>query len=128
VKSLRHAIWTKDKDTQQDLAHWMIQIAKPSTVMRLIQSKLPNGNPPVQILKENAHLNNLEWNEVEQAQVKTLVERYTSQGVSDAWIVHRWQLACLELGLGVTKIPNYKSDPRQNIWQLDTSGKPSVQL
>jgi len=32
VKSLMHAIWTKDKEGQQDAAHWMIQIAKPWTI------------------------------------------------------------------------------------------------
>jgi hypothetical protein len=29
VKCLMHAIGTKDEEAQQDVAHWMIQIAKP---------------------------------------------------------------------------------------------------
>jgi len=29
VQSLMHAIWTKDKEAQQDAAHRMIQFAKP---------------------------------------------------------------------------------------------------
>jgi len=34
VKSLMHAIWTKDEEAQQDVAHWMIQIAMPWTIRR----------------------------------------------------------------------------------------------
>jgi hypothetical protein len=34
VKSLMHAIRTEDQDAQQDVAHWMIQIAKPWTIRR----------------------------------------------------------------------------------------------
>jgi len=41
------------------------------------ESQLANGKPFVHILKENAHLIELEWTEEEQAQLKTLVERYT---------------------------------------------------
>jgi hypothetical protein len=29
VKSLMHAMQTEDQDAQQDVAHWMIEIAKP---------------------------------------------------------------------------------------------------
>ena len=29
VKSLMNAIWTEDKEVQRDVAHWIIQIAKP---------------------------------------------------------------------------------------------------
>ena len=94
VKSLMHAIRTKDKDAQQDAAHWMIQIAKPWTIRRWSASKLANGKPLVRIPKENAHLVDLEWNEEEQAQLKTLVDRYTSQGASGAWRVNQWRMAC----------------------------------
>jgi len=75
VKSLMHAIWTEDQDAQQDAAHRMFQIAKPWTIRRWSESKLVNGKPLVRILKENAHLVDLEWNEDEQAKLKTLVER-----------------------------------------------------
>jgi hypothetical protein len=34
VKSLMHALRTEKQDAQQDLAHWMIQIAKLWTMMR----------------------------------------------------------------------------------------------
>jgi len=34
VKSLMHAIRTEDKETQQDAAHWMIQITEPWTIRR----------------------------------------------------------------------------------------------
>jgi hypothetical protein len=42
LKSLMHAIWTKDKEVQQDAAHRMIQIAKPCTIRSGSDSKLPN--------------------------------------------------------------------------------------
>ena len=29
VKSLMHAIWTKDEEAQQNVAHWIMKIAKP---------------------------------------------------------------------------------------------------
>jgi len=96
VKSLMHDIWTEDQDAQPDAAHRMIQIAKPWTIRRWSESKLANGKPLVQIPKENAHLVDLEWNENEQAKLKTLVERYTSRGASGGWSVHRW---CLEFFL-----------------------------
>ena len=102
VKSLILAIWTEDQNAQQDAAHQMIQIAKPWTKKRWSESKLPNGKPLVRISKENAHLVDLEWTEEEQAKLMTLVERYTSQGASGVWRVHRWRLASCSLVLGDT--------------------------
>jgi len=75
VKSLMHAIRTKDEEAQNDVAQWMIQIAKPWTICRWSESKLANGAPLVWIPKENATLIDLEWTEEEQAHLKTLVER-----------------------------------------------------
>jgi len=75
VKSLMHAIRTKDEEAQQDAAHWMIQIAKPWTIRRWSESKLANGKPLLRIPKEKAHLIDLEWTEEEQAHLMTLVER-----------------------------------------------------
>ena len=83
-KSLMHAIRTKDEEAQQDAAHRMIQIAKPWTIRRWLESKLTNGKPLVRITKENAHLIDLKWTEEEQAHLKTQVERYTSWGASGA--------------------------------------------
>ena len=60
VKSLMHAIRTEYQDAQQDAAHRMIQIAKPWTIRRCSETKLENGKPLVRILKENAHLVDLE--------------------------------------------------------------------
>jgi len=100
VKSMMHAIRTKDEEAQQDAAHWMIQIAKPWTIRQWSESKLANGKPLVQIPKEKAHVINLEWTEDKQAHLKTLVERYTLRGASGAWRVHRWRLACFSLVLG----------------------------
>ena len=60
VQCMMYAIWTKDKDAQQDVAHQMIQIAKPWTIRRWSEFKLANGKPLVQILKVNAHLIGLE--------------------------------------------------------------------
>jgi len=120
VKSLMHAIRTEDQDAQQDAAHRMIQIAKPWTIRRWSESKLANGKPLVGIPKENAHLVDLEWTEEEQAKLKTLVERYTSQGASGAWRVHRWRLACFSLVLGDTEDRNDISGQWYNEWPLDT--------
>jgi hypothetical protein len=63
VKSLMHAIWTEDQDAQKDMAHRMIQIAKPWTIRRWSESRHVNGKPFVLILKENARLVDLEWTE-----------------------------------------------------------------
>jgi hypothetical protein len=63
VKSLIHAVRIEDQDAQQDAAHWMIQIAKPSTIRRWSESKLANGKPLVRILKDNTHLVDVEWTE-----------------------------------------------------------------
>jgi hypothetical protein len=106
VKSLMHAILTKDKEAQQDAVHRMIQIAKPSMIRRRSESKLANGQPLLRIPMENAHLINLEWNDEEQAQLPTLVERYTLRSASGAWRVHRWRLACFLLVLGDTEDRN----------------------
>jgi len=106
VKSLMHAIQTKDKEAQQDVAHRMIQIAKPWTIRWWSESKLANGQPLVRRPKENAHLVDLEWTEEGQAQLKTLVERFTSRGASGAWRVHRGRLTCFSLVLGDTEDPN----------------------
>jgi len=93
VKSLMHAIWTEDHDTQQDAAHRMIQIAIPWMIRWWSESELANRKPVVWILKENELFPDVELTEQEQAQLKTLVERYTSRGASEAWWVHRWRLA-----------------------------------
>jgi hypothetical protein len=88
VKSLMHAIWTEDKEAQQDAAHRTIQIAKPWMIRRWSESNLANGKPLVRIPNENAHLVDLEWTEEQQAELKSLVERYTSRGASGAWRVN----------------------------------------
>jgi len=120
VKSLMHAIRTKDKEAQQDAAHRMIQIAKPWTIRRWSESKLANGKQLVRIPKENAHLVDLEWTEEAQAHLKTLVERYTLRGASGAWRVHRWRLACFSLVLGDTEDRNDVSGQWHDEWPLDT--------
>jgi len=51
VKSLMHAILTKDRDAQQGAAHWMIQIAKAWVIRRWSELKHPNAKPIVWTLK-----------------------------------------------------------------------------
>jgi len=119
VKSLMHAIRTGNKEAQQDAAHRMIQIAKPRIIRRWSESKVANGKPLVWIVKENAHLIDLEWTEDEQAKLKTLVERYTLRGASGAWRVHRWRLACFSLVLGDTENCNDISGRWYDEWPLD---------
>jgi hypothetical protein len=63
VKSMMHAIQTKDKEVQQHAVHWMIQILKPWTIRQWSESKLANGKPLVRIPPEHAHLIDLEWTE-----------------------------------------------------------------
>jgi hypothetical protein len=87
VIRLMHAIWTEDKEAQQDVAQRMIENEKPWTRRRWSESKLANGKPLVLIRKENAHLVDLEWTEDEQAKHMALVEKYTSRGSSGAWRV-----------------------------------------
>jgi len=88
VKSLMHATRTEDKHAQQDAAHRMIQIAKPRTIRRWSELRLENGKPLDRIPKENTHVVDLEWTEEVQAELKTVVERYTSLVASGVWRVH----------------------------------------
>jgi hypothetical protein len=120
VKSVMHAIWTKDEKAQLDAAHQVIQMARLWTIRRWPESKLANENSLVRIPKLNAHLIDFEWSEETQAHLKTLVERYTSQGASGAWRVYRWWLAWLLLVLGDTKDSNNVSGQWYNEWPLDT--------
>jgi len=120
VKSLMHAIRAEDQDAQQDAALQMIQIAEPWTARRWSESKLANGKRLVRIPEENAHLVDLEWTEHEQAKLKTLVEKYISQGASRAWRVHTSCLACFSLVLGDTEDRNEFSGQWYNEWPLDT--------
>ena len=82
--------------------------------------KLANGKPLVRIPKENAHLVDRKLTEDKQAKLETLVERYTSQGASGAWRVHRWRQACFSLVLGATEDLNDVSGQGYNEWPLDT--------
>jgi hypothetical protein len=99
VKSFMHSILTEDQDAQLNAAHRMIQISKLCTIRRWSDSKHMNGKPVVRLVQRNTHLVDLKWTEEEQATLKTLVERYTSQGASGVWRVHRWRLACFSLVL-----------------------------
>jgi hypothetical protein len=115
-----HAIRIEDQDAQRDAAHRTIQIANLWTIRRWSESKLANGNPLVQIPKENAHLVDLQLTEDEQAKLKSLVERYTSRGASGAWRVHLWRLASFSLVLGDTENRNDILGQWYNEWPLDT--------
>ena len=77
VKSLVHAIRTKDEEAQQDAAYRKIETAKPWTIRQRSESKVANGKPLVRIPKENADLIDLKCTDEEQAHLKTLLERYT---------------------------------------------------
>jgi len=121
VKSLMQAIRTEDEEAQQDAVHRMIQIAKPWTIWRWLESKCPNGKPLGQIPKENVHLIDLEWTEDEQAKLQALGERYSSRCASEAWRVHWLQLACFSVVLGDTEDCNNVSRHWYGEWALDTS-------
>jgi len=86
-----HAMRTEDEEAQQDAAHRMIQIAKPWMMRRRSELKLANGKQLARIPKQNAHLIDLEWTEDEPANLKALVERYTSRGALAAWRVNQWR-------------------------------------
>jgi len=120
VKSLIHAIQTKDKEAQQDAAHQIFQIPKSWTITWWSESIVANGKSLLQIAQENVHLNDLEWTEEEQIHLKTLVERYTSRGASEAWRVQRWGLLCFLLVLEHTEDGNDVSRQWQDEWPLDT--------
>jgi hypothetical protein len=100
VKSLIHAIWTEANNAQQNMAHRMIQIAKPWMLRKWSRPKLANGPRLFRILKKNAPIVHLEWNENEHAKLQTLMERYTSQGTSGATRVLSWWLAWFSFGIG----------------------------
>jgi len=65
AKTLMHAIWTEDKDSQQETAYRIIVIAKPWTISRWSESKLANGEQLVQLPMENALLVGLKLTEEE---------------------------------------------------------------
>jgi hypothetical protein len=115
-----HAVRTEVQDARPDKAYRMIRIGKPWTIRRWSELKQANGKPIVRITNENSHLVDLECTEEEQAKLKTLVERDTSQGSSGAWRVHRWRLASLSLVLGDTEDRNNISRQWYNEWPLDT--------
>jgi hypothetical protein len=106
AKSFMHVIRTEVQGAQQDAAHRMVAIAKPWTIKMLSESKLANGKPLVPIRNENAHHVDLQRIEEEQAKLKTLVERFTSQGASGARRLQRWLLPCFSLVLGDPKDRN----------------------
>jgi len=120
VKSSMHAIRTEGKNAPHEAAHRTIQIAMPWTFRRWSDSKSANGKPLVQLLKENAHLVDLEWTEDRQPTLKTLVERYTSWGASGVSRVHRSRLAWFSLVLGDTEDWNDDSGRLYNKWPPDT--------
>jgi len=62
-KSLMHAIRTKDKQAEQDVAQRKVQIARPWTKTRRSELKLANKKPLLWMMKENANLIDLEWTE-----------------------------------------------------------------
>jgi len=78
-----------------------------------------NGKTLIQILKENAHLINLEWTEQEQAQLMTLVGRYTSQGASGGWKVQRWPLVSFSSVLEYTQDCYEVPGQWYNQWPVD---------
>lgn len=57
--------------------------------------KLVIGTPLVGIPLVNAHLVDLMWTKHKQAELKSLVERYTLHGASDIYSVHGQWLACV---------------------------------
>ena len=120
VKSLIYAIKTKDKEAHLDATHRMIHIAKPWTICWWSESKLADGKPLIMIPKNNPHLIDLKWTTEEQEHPKTLVERYTSQGASEAWRVYRLWLTCFSLVLGDTEDRNGVSGQWHDEWALDT--------
>jgi len=70
--------------------------------------------------KDNAHLIDLEWTEEEQANLMTLVQKYTSQGSSGAWRVHRWRPACFSSVLGDMEDRSDVSAQWYDEWPLNT--------
>jgi len=69
VKGLIHAIRTANEEAQKDAVHQIIRIAKPWTIRRWMELKLPNEKPLILIPKESIHHIDLEWNENEQAKL-----------------------------------------------------------
>jgi len=81
VKRVMHGIRTDHIEAQQDAAHQMLQIAKPSTIKRWLELKLDNGNWLIWILNKIAHLINPQWTEVQQP--KQPVERGALSCISE---------------------------------------------
>jgi len=92
------------------MTHHLIQIAKPWVIRRWSEWKRANGKPLVQIQKENEDHVDFTWTEVEQAKLKILLERCTSQHATGAWRVQRCQLAWFALVLGDTADRNDVSE------------------
>jgi len=121
VNSLMHPIRTEDKEAQQNVAHQMIEIAKPWTIRRWWELKLANGKRLGRIWKPNAHFIDLEWTEEQQAHLKTLGESYTSRDATGVWRIHRWWLVCPSLELEDTEECNTDSERSHDEWPLHPS-------
>jgi len=121
-----HAIQTKHKEHQQDVLHWMLNIGEPSMIRMWSEVKGSNRKPLVLILKDNAHLNDLEWTDDVQPKLMTVGERYTSQGASEASRVHRWRLACFLFLLGDTEDCNNVSWQCYKEWPAETGVDSSI--
>jgi len=120
VKSVVLAIRTEDRKAQQHATHWMIQVTKPWTISGWSDSILAYVELFVRVPKYNAHRIAPQWTVEAQSELKTPVERYTSQGASGVWGVHTWGLAWFPLVLGDTKVPNDISGQWYDNWPLDT--------
>jgi len=121
VNCSMHAMCNKDNGVEQEAAQWIIQLAKLWRITsRWSESELVDRRTLVPIQMENAHHVDFEWTEEEQAELQILVERYTLQGLSGAWRVHRSCLACFSLVFRDTKDHNDISGQWYDKWPLDT--------
>jgi len=100
--TLMQAIWMEHEEIDQDAVDGIIQIVKPWMISRWSALAPTHGKPLVELFNENALLVDIEFNEIEQAQLQTLVERKISQSSSEAWRVNRRQQAHFLYILGDT--------------------------
>jgi len=121
VKSGMHPIRTEYEHAQLDAANRINKISTPSTIRRWSESTLGNGKPLGRILKENAHLDDLDWIEQQREKSTPHVEKYTSWGTARVQRVHRWRLACVSVVLGDTKDRNDVSGQWYTEQPVDTS-------
>jgi len=119
-KIIRHAKHPEDNLAKQDVVNHLIEIDNPWADRLWIQLIIMNWPWHCQNPGEITSHIDVEWTEPEPVKLKMLVEQITNGGVARIQRVHRWDLACISIGLGDNTDLNNFPDPRYVEWLLSS--------